>query len=117
MVLYFEGAGSSTAEISKATVGNCRIRTAFHLDDGKAVYLEIIGSERTKYSAPRISKWKYTGFVDYCHYITDDSPNDDCNNHRIRLSDEQRIFEYTEAAILEFVNSLVACVLTFYPRC
>lgn len=108
MVLYFEGAGSSTAEISKAAVGNCRIRTAFHLDDGRAVYLEICGSERTKHSVPHIYKWKYTGFVDYCHYITDDSPNDDCNNHRIRLSDEQRIFEYTEAAILEFVNSLGA---------
>lgn len=55
--LYFEGAGWSGADSSKATIGNCRIRTAFHLDPEKkhprcscgephdgaaAVYLEII---------------------------------------------------------------------------
>ena len=70
--LYFEGAGWSGADISKSTVGNCRIRTAFHLDDGRAVYLEITGTERTKHSSPQIFQWQYTGFVDYCHYITDD---------------------------------------------
>ena len=51
-VLYFEGAGWSGADISKATVGNCRIRTAFHLDDGRKVYLEIIACEVTK-SSPK----------------------------------------------------------------
>lgn len=107
-VLYFEGAGWSGADISKATIGNCRIRTAFHLDDGRAVYLEIEGSERTKYKPQRFYKWRYTGFVTHCHYITDDTPSDDCNRHRICLSDEQRVFEYTEAAILKFVNSLGA---------
>lgn len=55
--LYFEGAGWSGADISKATIGNCRIRTAFHLDDGRAVYLEINGSERTKYSSLKVHKW------------------------------------------------------------
>lgn len=106
--LYFEGAGWSGADISKATIGNCRIRTAFHLDDGRAVYLEIIGSERTKYSSPEVHKWQYTGFVDDCFYITDEKPNDDCNKHHIRLTDRRRIFEYTEKAILKFVNSLGA---------
>lgn len=33
--LYFEGAGWSGADSSKATIGNCRIRTAFHLDPGR----------------------------------------------------------------------------------
>ena len=33
--LYFEGAGWSGADSSKATIGNCRIRTAFHLDPEK----------------------------------------------------------------------------------
>lgn len=112
--LYFEGAGWSGADISKATIGNCRIRTAFHLDDGRAVYLEIIGAERTKHS-PSIYHWQYTGFVDYCHYITDDKPNDDCNKHHVKLPDKphgagQRntVIEYTEAEILRFVNSLGA---------
>lgn len=84
-VLYFEGAGWSGADISKATIGNCRIRTAFHLDDGRAVYLEIIGSERTKNSGQFVFPWQYTGFVTDCHYITDEKPNDDCNNHHVML--------------------------------
>lgn len=106
--LYFEGAGWSGADISKATIGNCRIRTAFHLDDGRAVYLEIVGSERTKYSSPAVHQWQYTGFVDACFYITDDEPNDDQNKHSIRLTARKRIFEYTEGAILKFVNKLGA---------
>ena len=105
--LYFEGAGWSDADISKATIGNCRIRTAFHLDDGKAVYLEINGSERTRYSSPKVYQWRYTGFVNTCHYITDDVPNDDCNKHSI-IHRNYRTFAYTEAEILRFVNSLGA---------
>ena len=111
--LYFEGAGWSEADISKATIGNCRIRTAFHLDDGRTVYLEITGSERTKHSSN--CRWQYTGFVDYCHYITDETPNDDCNKHRVVLRGEKRkkwyevrAFEYTESEILKFVNKLGA---------
>ncbi len=134
-MLYFEGAGWSNADISKATIGNCRIRTAFHLDDGRAVYLEINGSERTKYSIPEVYKWQYTGFVDTCHYITDDVPNDDCNKHSLfgkfhevyttvteaiysrkgkRLPDRiiphyrAITFPYTEEGILKIVNSLGA---------
>ncbi len=116
--LYFEGAGWSDADISKATIGNCRIRTAFHLDDGRAVYIEITGAERTKYSSPQIYQWQYTGFVTYCHYITDDKPNNDCNKHRVMLPKKRREkprtvehnahFEYTEAEILHIVNSLGA---------
>lgn len=106
-ILYFEGAGWSGADISKATIGNCRIRTAFHLDDGRAVYLELHGSERTKHSAP-CYQWQYTGFVTDLFYITDEKPNDDCNRHSIRLTDRDRIFEYTETHILQFVNGLGA---------
>lgn len=80
--LYFEGAGMAGADISKATIGNCRIRTAFHLDNGKPVYLEITAGERTKRNI-EVYKWRYTGFVDACFYITDDRPNDDCNLHRL----------------------------------
>nr|WP_325241674.1 hypothetical protein [uncultured Oscillibacter sp.] len=39
--LYFEGAGWSGVDVSKATIGNCRTRTAFRLDDSRAVYLEL----------------------------------------------------------------------------
>ena len=113
--LYFEGAGWSGADISKETIGNCRIRAAFHLDDGRAVYLEINGSKRSKGSSPKIYRWPYTGFVDICHYITDDKPNDDCNKHRVKSLGydrdawwETETFEYTETAILKFVNGLGA---------
>lgn len=115
--LYFEGAGWSGADISKATIGNCRIRTAFHLDDGRAVYLEICGSERSK-SSPLCYQWQYTGFVTDCYYITDDVPNDDCNKHRVMLPrkrgakrgtvENNTHFKYTEAEILRVVNSLGA---------
>ena len=95
------------ADISRATVGNCRIRTAFHLDDGRAVYLEINGAERTKYSSPQIYQWRYTGFVNSCHYITNDIPNDDENQHSIAVRNVTH-FEYTEEEILRFVNNLGA---------
>ena len=111
--LYFEGAGWSDADVSKATVGNCRIRTAFHLKDGRPVYLEILCGKIEKPAS--VYKWRYTAFVDYCYYITDDRDNDDCNKHRLRMpgngnsSIENSVhFEYTEAEILRFVNSLGA---------
>lgn len=94
--LYFEGAGRSGADISKATVGNCRIRTAFHLDDGRAVYLEIIACERCINKAPF-----YEGFVDDFHIIGNDGEAHYCNN---RLDP----FEYNHAGILTLVNSLGA---------
>lgn len=113
-VLYFEGAGWSDPTIDKAIISNCRIRTAFHLDDGRRMYLEIIGSERTKHSSSEVCQWPYTGFVDCCHYITADKPNDDCNNHPVMLPkrrgpvENNTRFEYTEAEVLKFVNSLGA---------
>ena len=96
-VLYFEGAGWSGADISRATVGNCRIRTAFHLDDGRPAYLEITACER------RIGKSAYyEGWVDSCHYITGSSK--DCNRSRIKVTRDH--FEYTHAEILRLVNSI-----------
>lgn len=115
-VLYFEGAGMSIKNASKNFIDNYRIRTAFHLDDGRAVYLELTGTERTKRSNPDIYKWQYTGFVDTVYYITDDIPNDDCNKHRIVLPGEEecggwiaaRTMEYSKEAVLQYVNSLGA---------
>jgi hypothetical protein len=111
--LYFEGAGWSGAGTSKATVGNCRIRTAFHLDDGQKMYLELTGSnnakrwneEKRKYEKP---SWKYTGYVMECFYITDEIPNDDENKHPLERSKTPFWFEYSEEGILALVNSLGA---------
>lgn len=104
--LYFEGAGWSGADSSKATIGNCRIRTAFHLDNGKAVYLEILCGKQNvtgKNKVPPV----YYGYVDSLHYITDDDENDDENKHSI-LPKGSLELSYTLQAILDFVNSLGA---------
>lgn len=94
-LLYFEGVGHPEPDVSAPTINNCRIRTAFHLDNGRAVYLEII------------SKWLLTGFVDACYYITNDVPNNDCNLHPVILPGSQAI-KYTEDSVLRLVNSLGA---------
>ena len=106
-ILYFEGAGWSEADSSKATdVGNCRIRTAFHLDDGRPVYLEIIQGTRPAGKNKKVPP-VYYGWVDFLHYITDDEKNDDCNKHR--LPQERKVeFDYSREAILNFVNGLGA---------
>lgn len=101
--LYFEGAGCDNTETGNATVGNCRIRTAFHLDDGRPVFLEISGFKKTKYCSDALYQWEYTGFCD-AFYITDELPNDDCNKYRL----ERDRIEYSESGILEYVNSLGA---------
>lgn len=98
--LYFEGAGWSGADISKATVGNCRIRTAFHLDDGQPVYLEISAFEVSKYSAASCKEFRYAGTVDHFFYICEDG-------ERYTRKHFQH-FEYNSDEILRLVNSLGA---------
>lgn len=97
-ILYFEGAGC----VPRGEVENCRIRTAFHNDEGKAIYLELSGFEVTKHTAKCYAGFKNVGFVDSCHYILGD---DDENKHSIHHRNE-KVFEYTKAEILKFVNSL-----------
>lgn len=108
-ILYFEGAGWSGAEISKKTIGNCRIRTAFYLDNGNPVYLEIIASEKSKNKKYTNSGYIdiYTGFIDSLHYITDDIPNNDENLHSI-TDRNMTMIAYNHEGILKYVNSLGA---------
>lgn len=113
--LYFEGAGWEKAERSINTIGNCRVRTAFHLDNGKGVYLEIVCGEMLGERKKVYGGLQYVGFVDFLFYITDEEPNDDCNKHK--LPDMRNThFAYDFDSILAFVNSLGAsfdniCVL------
>lgn len=110
-ILYFEGAGMPEAERSKATIGNCRVRTTFHTDFGDPIYLEI-----TSYEVKSKFGKKYWGNVDSCFYITDDQPNDDENQHRVWMYEREvdyeldrmpcSKFKYNERDILWFVNSL-----------
>lgn len=120
--LYFEGAGWSGADSSKATIGNCRIRTAFHLDPEKkhlrcscgephdgaaAVYLEIICGTIGKENRKLGLEPTYYGWIDYLHYVTNDDRNDDCNRHILPFERRARI-DYTLESILKFVNDLGA---------
>ena len=97
--LYFEGAGC----VSRGEVVNCRIRTAFTTDEGKRIYLEMIGVESTKHSPKDLQKYSSIGYVQHCHYITDgkndENDNSLCKSNTITM-------EYTNENILAFVNSL-----------
>lgn len=96
--LYFEGAGC----VPCGEVENCRIRTAFHNDEGNPIYLEILGIEVTKHNRKTYPNIDFVGIIDHCFYILSD---DDCNKHSIR-SLTHTTFEYTKAEILRIVNSL-----------
>lgn len=102
--LYFEGAGSATAESVAAGVGNCRIRTAFHTADGRRVYLEIWGNARGKHNAGHWAcNTDLACWVDFAHYITGDS--EDCNLRRLPC--ERRdvcAIPYTPEGILSIVR-------------
>ncbi len=97
--LYFEGAGWFGADSSKATnMDNCRVRTAFHLDDGRAVYLEL-----SYFVNDRKPINKRAG-ISSCHYIIDNDT--DCENHyRIKVTKE---YEYNREGITQLVNDLGA---------
>lgn len=100
-VLYFEGAGC----VPRGDMENCRIRTAFTLDNGKQMYLEIIGSEVTKHMHESYRRFENAAFVDFCFYIT--GGPDDCNESR-HPAERKTHFEYCHSEVLRFVNSLGA---------
>lgn len=106
--LYFEGAGC----VPRGDLENCRIRTAFTLDNGKKVYLEMFGTEVTKSMSKVFSQFTNVAFIDHCFYITGD--RDDCNNSKVYREDGTAYersgnnFEYNRENLLAFVNSLGA---------
>lgn len=98
--LYFEGAGC----FPRGDVPNCRIRTAFHLDNGTAVYLELNGWEVTKYSPQYLKGFTNAASVASCHFI---DGNIEGSDNRVPNSYNVN-FEYSMAEILRFVNNLGA---------
>lgn len=99
-ILLFEGAGC----VPCGDLENCRIRTAFTNDEGKQIYLEIIGCETTKHSAPKFQQFRNYGFIDHAFTITEEEPN----YHEFPFV-RNFSFEYTRAEILKFVNSKLNC--------
>lgn len=86
--LYFEGAGMfGCRDTAEELRGNCRLRTMFHDDKGRAVYLEILsGMNKT---AGRL-------YVDSCHYIG----KDDYKMLRLPVERDGKRREYTPEGIL-----------------
>lgn len=113
--LYFEGAGCNGANAEYNGL-NCRIRTAFHNNDGEMIYLELNGAHPNKYQAKEAKKNKITlpstyMYVDFAHYITDDPKIDDCNDSRIKTIDYDEMIKinYTLENIMNFVNTQFNC--------
>jgi len=106
--LYFEGCGWGGADVSIATIGNCRCRTAFTNEKGEKIYLEIdSGYQYNKKNKKQIDR--YWLHVSFCFYITDNE--DDCNNSRISLDwqDIKENYDYSFDDILKFVNNILGC--------
>lgn len=94
--LYFEGAGSfGCCDTAEELRGNCRLRTMFHDNNGRAVYLEIENGE---------NKLARRLHVDSCHYIG----KDDYNLRRLPVERDGKQREYTPAGILELLDEIGA---------
>lgn len=98
--LLFEGAGC----VPRGDLENCRIRTAFTNDEGKQIYLEILGMETTKSSAPKFQQFTNYGWADHCFYIGEDNAPE-----FILPIQRNGSFEYCRAEILRFVNTNLHC--------
>lgn len=130
-VLYFEGAGMPETDRS-GEIGNCRIRTAFTLKNGKKVYFEAMawkpsdemikaynnaeslqrGKNGERYLSQKLKPGKIYISVDSLHYITDKTDENginisDCNESRIIFNNDLSR-EWTKSDLLAFVNSLGA---------
>lgn len=99
--ITFERAGMKLDDMND--VGTCRIRTAFHTKDGKALYLELIAIRKGKYTQDWC-KWERTGFADSCFEMNGDEITNDYVSHPI--DEAHRRFEWTLMKILNLVNSI-----------
>jgi len=91
-VLVLEGAGWAEADSSKATdLTNCRIRTRFLNNEGKAIYFEAnMHNEQLLGSAVH-------------------SFSSNCNEHSEWRNNEYKKFDYTKEGLLEFINNNYDC--------
>ena len=98
-VLYFEGTGMNTYE-SGEDVGNHRIRTAFLNNEGKAIYLEIIGH---KFNNKKCNYWQ--SHIDYVFYI----PGSEDEEKKYLHFDNFKKEGYTKEKIIKWINENLNC--------
>jgi hypothetical protein len=101
-VLFFEGAGC----VERGDVENCRIRTAFTNDEGKQIYLELMGFERNK---EKYMPYEVVGYVDYCHYAENIGKEGYTEYENVPEVKRGTNFEYSKTGILQFVNETLHC--------
>ena len=124
--LTFEGAGC----VPVNDVENCRIRTAFINDQGKAIYLELLSgcryeSHMNKQGREKLCTIDNMISVDFCFYLTGGHNNktamnggDDCNESKVKFEgisverSRENYGEYTKEGILAFVNKYLHCSFT-----
>lgn len=94
--LYFEGAGM---DCLNSDIKNCRIRTAFHNEEGDKFYIELGG-----WSSSKVSDNIIAGHVDTCFKITDDTRNDE-NMRQIGRLRHYR-FDWNKQNILKIIKSI-----------
>lgn len=117
-VLFFEGAGC----VERGDVENCRIRTAFTNNEGKGIYLELMGFDVTKTSPDKHKVYKVAGIADFCHYtkeirIEQTNPHTGKTHYYIEYEPVENVergqsFEYSKQGILNFVNEKLNCSFT-----
>lgn len=109
--LFFEGAGCE--DTYRGEISNCRIRTAFTNNEGRKIYLEINGYEKSQDDLKKYHRFENyevgdaIGFIDSCHYITDDPKIDDDNSQS--LGKGNMTIPYSCKGILGFVNYECNC--------
>ena len=104
-VLFFEGAGC--VELGGGRIS--RIRTAFTNDEGKKIYLEIMGIDVTEKSPQMYKKFKTVGFIDFCHYADPIVLDGWKEYENVKEVMRGTSIEYSKAEILKFVNENLNC--------
>lgn len=112
-ILYFEGAGMPETERS-GDVGNCRIRTAFSLPDGKRVYLEVSAWQPSQLQADYYNERRGSGRmmkagnlyadIESAFFIANDGIIDKDDHPHIKSVD--LLFDWSLDGILKIVRSV-----------
>lgn len=107
--LLFEGCGWSGTE-SDSDIGNCKLRTAFHDDNGRPILLEICGNAK-KFLTDKSLASRYgdfVGFVDKAYYIkiTDSLIDLWFGEREKAIDDDKKIFKWTRSGIIELLKQL-----------
>ena len=114
--LLFEGAGWAHT-LADSDVGNCRLRSAFHDDNGKAIFLEIYGHTLSSFPDKSLAKYgNVVGCVQEAYYIHVDHSINDLwidDSAKIIKNDDNKHYTWTKAGIIGLLKELNTTVEEF----